>query len=145
MTATTIAPAVRTATEDYATLRTAVGAYRVTAPLVRLTGDDRLTFLDGFLAKSADYVEPDSVREVLALNADGTPFAILLHFEIGDESWLLPRTAVTADELGDYLGLFDASAGVTVEISPPAGAPPPSRGPWPGRSRPASWTSTSPA
>lgn len=118
MTATTIAPAVRTATEDYATLRTAVGAHRVTAPLVRLTGDDRLTFLDGFLAKSADYVEPDSVREVLALNADGKPFAILLHFEIGEESWLLPRTAVTADELGAYLGRFDASAGVTVEISP---------------------------
>ncbi|TRV80416.1 aminomethyl transferase family protein [Streptomyces sp. 130] len=118
MTATTIAPAVRTATEDYATLRTAVGAYRVTAPLVRLTGDDRLTFLDGFLAKSADYVEPDSVREVLALNADGKPFAILLHFEIGEESWLLPRTAVTADELGAYLGQFDASAGVTVEIAP---------------------------
>ncbi|WLQ35136.1 aminomethyl transferase family protein [Streptomyces castrisilvae] len=118
MTATTIAPAARTATEDYATLRTAVGAYRVTDPLVRLTGDDRLTFLDGFLAKSADYVEPDSVREVLALNADGKPFAILLHFEIGEESWLLPRTAVTAEELGAYLGQFDASAGVTVEISP---------------------------
>ncbi|MET9644063.1 aminomethyl transferase family protein [Streptomyces syringium] len=117
MTATTIAPADRTATDDYATLRTAVGAYRVTAPLVRLTGDDRLTFLDGFLAKSADYVEPDTVREVLALNADGTPFAILLHFEIGDESWLLPRTALTADELGGYLAQFEAS-GVTVEISP---------------------------
>ncbi|MBP2403913.1 Aminomethyltransferase [Streptomyces netropsis] len=117
MTATTLAPADRTATDDYATLRTAVGAYRVTAPLVRLTGDDRLTFLDGFLAKSADYVEPDTVREVLALNADGTPFAILLHFEIGDESWLLPRTAATADELGAYLAQFEPS-GVTVEVSP---------------------------
>ncbi|MFJ4503583.1 aminomethyl transferase family protein [Streptomyces sp. NPDC088864] len=117
MTATTIAPAARTATEDYVTLRTAVGAYRITAPLVRLTGDERLTFLDGFLAKSADYVEPDTVREVLALNADGKPFAILLHFEIGEESWLLPRTAVTADELTAYLGQFDAD-GVTVEIAP---------------------------
>lgn len=116
MTATTFA-AARTATGDYTTLRTAVGAYRVTAPLVRLTGDDRLTLLDGFLAKSADYVEPDTVREALALNADGTPFAILLHFEIGDESWLLPRTAVTAGELGAYLAQFE-TPGVTVEVAP---------------------------
>lgn len=118
MPATPVASAVRTATDDYATLRTAVGAYRVTAPLVRLTGDDRLTFLDGFLAKSADYVEPDTVRDVLALNADGTPFAILLHLEIGDESWLLPRTALTTGELAAYLRQFETSAGVTVEISP---------------------------
>ncbi|MBT3077191.1 MULTISPECIES: aminomethyltransferase family protein [Streptomyces] len=117
-TLTTSTPTATTPTADYATLRTTVGAYRVTAPLVRLTGDDRLTFLDGFLAKSADYVEPDTVREALALNADGTPFAILLHFEIGDASWLLPRTAVTAAELAAYLGQFDASSGVTVEIAP---------------------------
>ncbi|MEU6483379.1 aminomethyl transferase family protein [Streptomyces sp. NPDC046887] len=118
MTATALATATSaTATGDYATLRTAVGAYRIAAPLVRLTGDDRLAFLDGFLAKSADYVEPDTVREVLALNADGTPFAILLHFEIGDESWLLPRTAVTADALGAYLARFE-TAGVTVEVAP---------------------------
>ncbi|MFF8832029.1 aminomethyl transferase family protein [Streptomyces sp. NPDC015131] len=116
-TTTATAPAARTAADDYATLRTAVGAYRVTAPLVRLTGDDRLTFLDGFLAKSADYVEPDTVREALALNADGSPFAILLHFELGDESWLLPRTTVTDTELDAYLGQFE-TPGVTVEIRP---------------------------
>ncbi|MFP3991535.1 aminomethyl transferase family protein [Streptomyces sp. E11-3] len=118
MTTITVTPAAHTATDDYATLRTAVGAYRVTAPLVRLTGDDRLTHLDRFLAKSADFVEPDTAREVLALNADGTPFAILLHFEIGDETWLLPRTAVTDGELSAYLGQFETAAGVTVEISP---------------------------
>lgn len=118
MTATTLAPAARTSADDYAALRTTVGAYRVTAPLVRLTGDDRLTFLDAFLAKSADYVEPDTVREVLALNADGTPFAILLHLEIGDESWLLPRTAVTAGELRAHLARFEDGAAVTVEVDP---------------------------
>ncbi|MBD0838585.1 aminomethyl transferase family protein [Streptomyces sp. TRM68416] len=118
MTTTLTTSAPRTATEAYATLRTTVGAYRVTAPLVRLTGDDRLSFLDGFLAKSADYVEPDTVREVLALDEDGTPFAILLHFEIGDESWLLPRTAVTAEELAAYLGRFEQGAGVTVDVEP---------------------------
>ncbi|WP_156725745.1 aminomethyl transferase family protein [Streptomyces apocyni] len=121
MTATTVTvtpAAARTATDDYATLRTTVGAYRVTAPLVRLTGDDRLTHLDRFLTKSADFVEPDTAREVLALNADGTPFAILLHFEIGDETWLLPRTSVTDSELDTYLRQFETAAGVTVEISP---------------------------
>ncbi|ARP70700.1 glycine cleavage system protein T [Streptomyces pluripotens] len=115
---TTTAAALRTHADDYATLRTSVGAYRIEAPLVRISGDDRPELLDLFLAKSSDYVEPDTVREVLALNADGTPFAILLHFEIGEDSWLLPRTRVGADELRAYLGELECPAGVEVEIEP---------------------------
>ncbi|MFJ1757494.1 aminomethyl transferase family protein [Kitasatospora sp. NPDC088134] len=113
----TTAPA-RTAQDDYTTVRTAIGAYRITAPLVRVSGGDRYEFLDLFLAKSSEYVEPDSVREALALNADGTPFAILLHFEIGDDSWLLPRTPVTAEELTAYLAALDTPADATVEVEP---------------------------
>ncbi|GAA3486444.1 aminomethyl transferase family protein [Streptomyces cremeus] len=110
--------AARTLTEDYATLRTAVGAYRVQAPLVRLTGDERLTLLDRLLAKSADFVEPETVREVLALNADGSPFALLLHFELADESWLLPRTHVTADALRAHFETVGVPAGAHVEVEP---------------------------
>ncbi|MFD5078879.1 aminomethyl transferase family protein [Streptomyces sp. NPDC058371] len=117
MTTTTIAPS-RTEKDDYATVRTTVGAYRIDAPLVRLSGDDRLALLDQFLAKSGEYVDPDTVREALALNADGTPFAVLLHFEIGEESWLLPRTQVTVEALRGYLDELDVPEGVTVEIEP---------------------------
>ncbi|CAM3712527.1 hypothetical protein GCM10009799_02090 [Nocardiopsis rhodophaea] len=115
---TTTGDASRTRVDDYATLRTTVGAYRVTAPLVRISGDERLVLLDRFAAKSSDFVEPDTVREVLSLNTDGSPFAILLHFEIGDESWLLPRTPVTAEELRGYLDGLGAPDGVTVEVEP---------------------------
>ncbi|MER6919496.1 aminomethyl transferase family protein, partial [Streptomyces spiralis] len=113
----TTAP-LRTETDDYTTVRTTVGAYRITAPLVRVSGDERITLLDQFLAKSGEFVEPDTVREALALNADGTPFAILLHFEIGDDAWLLPRTQVTADELRAYLEQLDVPEDVTVEVEP---------------------------
>ncbi|MFF4345046.1 aminomethyl transferase family protein [Kitasatospora sp. NPDC001540] len=113
----TTAPA-RTAQDDYTTVRTTIGAYRITAPLVRISGGDRYEFLDLFLAKSSEYVEPDTVREALALNTDGSPFAILLHFEIGDDSWLLPRTPVTAAELTAYLDAVDAPSDVTVEVEP---------------------------
>ncbi|MEU1402267.1 aminomethyl transferase family protein [Streptomyces sp. NPDC005728] len=113
----TTAP-LRTETDDYTTVRTTVGAYRISAPLVRVSGDERISLLDQFLAKSGEFVEPDTVREALALNADGTPFAILLHFEIGDDAWLLPRTAVTADELRGYLEQLDVPEDVTVEVEP---------------------------
>src|SRR5262245_51040690 len=96
-------PQARTATADYSTVRNAVGVYPVTAPLVRVTGDDRLELLDGFLAKSAEFVEPDTVREVLALNADGAPFAILLQIELDEVTWLLPRTPVETVDLQTYL------------------------------------------
>jgi aminomethyltransferase len=108
----------RTEKDDYATLRTATGVYRIDAPLVRITGDDRLPVLDQFMAKSSEFVEPDTVREVLTLKEDGTPFAILLHFEIGEESWLLPRTPLTAGELRGYLDQFDVPEDVTVEVEP---------------------------
>ncbi|MET8169234.1 aminomethyl transferase family protein [Streptomyces sp. NPDC005329] len=117
MTTTTVS-ALRTASDDYATVRTTIGAYRIDAPLVRVSGDERLSLLDQFLAKSGDFVEPDSVREVLALNADGTPFAILLHFEIGEDAWLLPRTGVSADELRGYLDGLDVPEGVEVDVEP---------------------------
>ncbi|MEV3932942.1 MULTISPECIES: aminomethyltransferase family protein [unclassified Streptomyces] len=117
MTVTTVT-GPRTSTEDYATLRTTAGAYRVTAPLVRITGDERIALLDQFLAKSGEFVDPDTVREALALNTDGSPFAVLLHFEIGDEAWLLPRTPVTEDELRGYLAALDVPEGVTVETAP---------------------------
>ncbi|MCG6494790.1 aminomethyl transferase family protein [Kitasatospora sp. A2-31] len=116
MTTTVAVP--RTAQDDYTTVRTATGAYRITAPLVRVSGGDRYTLLDRFLAKSSEYVEPDTVREALALNADGTPFAIFLHFEIGDDSWLLPRTPVTTEALRGYLDALDAPEDVTVEVEP---------------------------
>ncbi|MCH0566838.1 MULTISPECIES: aminomethyl transferase family protein [unclassified Streptomyces] len=115
---TTSVAASRTQSDDYATVRTTVGSYRITAPFVRISGDERLSLLDRFLAKSAEFVEPDTVREVLALNEDGSPFAILLHFEIGDDSWLLPRTAVTAGELGAYLAQLDLPAGVEIDVEP---------------------------
>ncbi|MEV4559180.1 aminomethyl transferase family protein [Kitasatospora sp. NPDC049285] len=110
--------AVRTAQDDYTTVRSTIGVYRITAPLVRISGGDRYDLLDQFLAKASEYVEPDTVREALALNADGSPFAIVLHFEIGDDSWLLPRTPVTAEELSAYLDALDTPSDVTVEIAP---------------------------
>ncbi|MFB7617046.1 aminomethyl transferase family protein [Kitasatospora sp. NPDC056181] len=116
MTTTVAVP--RTAQDDYTTVRTAIGVYRISSPLVRVSGGDRYTLLDQFLAKSSEYVEPDSVREALALNADGTPFAIVLHFEIGDDSWLLPRTPITTEALRSYLDELDTTGDVTVEIEP---------------------------
>ncbi|WP_200262249.1 aminomethyltransferase family protein [Streptomyces sp. HSG2] len=115
---TTIDATPRTAADDYATVRNSVGAYRIDAPLVRLTGDDRLSLLDTLLTKSADFVEPDTVREALALGDDGTPFAILLHCEVGEDSWLIPRTGVTAEEIRAHLEGAEVPPGVTVEVEP---------------------------
>ncbi|WP_256107441.1 aminomethyl transferase family protein [Streptomyces sp. ODS05-4] len=108
----------RTAADDYTTLRTAVGAYPVTAPLVRITGERRTALLDRFLTRSGEFVEPDTVREALALHADGSPFAVLLHFEIDEDAWLLPRTPVTVEQLSTYLDQFELPDGVAVEIAP---------------------------
>lgn len=116
MTSTEIRPG-RTAADDYATIRSTVGVYQVGKPLVRLTGDDRYEFIDQFASRSSEYVDPETVREVIALNDDGTPFAMLLHIEIDDVTWLLPRTEVTAEQLAAYLGQF-AADDVTVEVAP---------------------------
>ena len=49
-------------TEQYKTLRTSVGLHTPTGPLVRITGDDRLEFLDTFLSRASDFVDPDTTR-----------------------------------------------------------------------------------
>jgi aminomethyltransferase len=103
---------------DYTTVRTTVGVYPVTAPLARVTGDDRLALLDQFLSKASDFVEPETTREALALNDDGTPFALVLHLELGEESWLLPRTPTTTAQFEEYLQSLDTSGDVNVEVNP---------------------------
>ncbi len=105
-------------TQDYQTIRTHVGVYPITAPLVRLTGYDRLELLDTILSKGSDFVDPDTTREALALNADGSPFAIVLHLELADESWIYPRTPVSAEVFGTYLNAFAAPGDTQVEIAP---------------------------
>lgn len=107
-----------TAQTDYQIIRNATAVHTLGAPLVRLTGDDRLEFLDGFLSKSSDFVDPDTTRECLALEDDGRPFAIMLHLELDEISWLVPRNAVSVGELVDYLGTMDVPDGVTVEVAP---------------------------
>lgn len=107
-----------TAQTDYQIIRNATAVHTLGAPLVRLTGDDRLEFLDGFLSKSSDFVDPDTTRECLALEDDGRPFAIMLHLELDEVSWLVPRSAVSVGELVDYLGTMDVPDGVTVEVAP---------------------------
>lgn len=107
-----------TAQTDYQIIRNATAVRTLGAPLVRLTGDDRLEFLDGFLSKSSDFVDPDTTRECLALEDDGRPFAIMLHLELDEVSWLVPRSAVSVGELVDYLGTMDVPDGVTVEVAP---------------------------
>lgn len=105
-------------TADYTTVRSTVGVYRAPNPLVRIGGDDRLALLDQFLSKAADFVEPDTTRECLALTDDGAPFAMIVHLELGEETWLLPRTPVTAQALREYLAGLDTSGDVTVEVEP---------------------------
>ena len=107
-----------TAQTDYQIIRNATAVHTLGAPLVRLTGDDRLEFLDGFLSKSSDFVDPDTTRECLALEDDGRPCAIMLHLELDEVSWLVPRNAVSVGELVDYLGTMDVPDGVTVEVAP---------------------------
>ena len=107
-----------TAQTDYQIIRNATAVHTLGAPLGRLTGDDRLEFLDGFLSKSSDFVDPDTTRECLALEDDGRPFAIMLHLELDEVSWLVPRNAVSVGELVDYLGTMDVPDGVTVEVAP---------------------------
>lgn len=104
--------------DDYTALRTTVGAYRISAPLVRITGAERFTFLDALLSRSSAFVEPNTVREALSLRPDGSAFAIWLHLEIDDESWLLPRTPVTAEDVRTHLDALDLPEGVTVETEP---------------------------
>lgn len=103
---------------DYTALRESVGLRTVTGPLVRLRGDDRLAVLDALLSKGSDYVEPETTREALALNADGTPLAIFVHLELDEECWLVPTTPLTAAQLRRHLAGVDIPAGATVEIDP---------------------------
>lgn len=104
-------------TTDYRTLRDSVGVYSPAGPLIHVTGEDRFDFLDAFLSRSAEYVDVETTRECLALSEDGTPFAIFLHLEREDETWLLPRTSVTADEVASYLSRF-ITGDVAIEVAP---------------------------
>lgn len=103
---------------DYTALRESVGLRTVPGPLVRLQGEDRMAVLDALLSKGSDYVEPETTREALALNADGTPLAIFVHLELDDECWLIPTTALKADQLREHLSNVLIPAGTTVEIDP---------------------------
>lgn len=103
---------------DYTVLRESVGLRTVTGPLLRLRGEDRSAVLDRLLSKGSDYVEPETSREALALNADGTPLAIFVHLELDEECWLVPNTPLTAGELRKHLSHLEIPAGVTVEIDP---------------------------
>lgn len=103
---------------DYQIIRNATAVHTIHAPLVRITGDDRLEFLDQFLSRSSDFVDPDTTRECLALADDGRPFAILLHLELEEASWLLPRSSVGIDDLTDYLEELDAPGDVRIEVAP---------------------------
>ena len=105
-------------TEQYKTLRTSVGLHTPTGPLVRITGDDRLEFLDTFLSRASDFVDPDTTRECLALTEDGLPLTIFLHIEREEESWLLPRTAIDAATLATYLGNLETDGDLSIEIAP---------------------------
>lgn len=102
---------------DYQTLRSTAGVYVPSGPLVRVTGDDRLGFMDAFLSRSAEYVDIDTTRECLALDAEGRPFAIFLHLEREEESWLMPRTPLTAAGLSAYLEAF-VEGDVQVSVAP---------------------------
>lgn len=106
-----------TITTDYAILRQSAGVYTHAGPLVRVTGDDRLSFLDTFLSRSATYVDIDTTRECLALDAEGRPFAIFLHLEREEESWLLPRTPLSAAQMSEYLAPF-VEGDVAVTVAP---------------------------
>lgn len=102
---------------DYRTLRDSVGVHTPTGPLIRITGEDRFDFLDAFLSRSSEYVDIETTRECLALRRDGIPFAIFLHMEREDETWLLPRTVATSKEMTSYLTPF-VTGDVKVEVAP---------------------------
>ncbi|MSS44617.1 aminomethyl transferase family protein [Cutibacterium sp. WCA-380-WT-3A] len=103
---------------QYQALRTTVGFHIPSAPLVRITGEDRLEFLDSFLSRSCDFVDPDTTRECLALTEDGLPLTIFLHIEREEESWLLPRTDIDNEALTSYFDGLDTDGDVSVEIAP---------------------------
>jgi aminomethyltransferase len=85
--------------EHYTRLRTTVGHYSASAGPVALTGLERGELLGRSLARDSEYVEPDTVRESLLLNADGTVGDAVTHLELDDASWLLPHSRTGLDLL----------------------------------------------
>lgn len=103
------------AAADYTTIRESVGCYQPSGVLVRISGADRLDYLDSIMSKGTEFVEPDQVREVILLADDGAPFAVVTHFEMEEESWLLTQTPTTVEAVEDY---FAGAEGAEVEVGP---------------------------
>ncbi|WP_058235078.1 hypothetical protein [Devriesea agamarum] len=107
-----------TSQTDYQVIRQSTAVHPIETPLVRIVGDERLDFCDALLSRSSEFMDPDTTHECLALTSEGEPFAIFAHLELTDESWLLARTPVSADEVQDYLSDIPVPDGVIWEVSP---------------------------
>ncbi|WP_265443689.1 hypothetical protein [Flexivirga meconopsidis] len=105
-----------TAAADYDTVRSGSACYQPAGVLVRVTGADRLDYLDTVLSKSTEFVEPDQVREVLLLTDDAEPFAVVTHWELEDETWLLTQTPVAVADVEAFFA--QAADGVEIDVAP---------------------------
>ncbi|MEY9926775.1 glycine cleavage system aminomethyltransferase T [Catenulispora sp. GP43] len=118
-TATTPAAVAR----HYDHLRRTVGVYAPAAGLVSLTGLERGLVLSRLLARESEYVEPNTARDSLVLDADGGVWDAVVHIELDDTGWLLSQSradladlvrAVAADldeaEVADAAAEYEAVA-----------------------------------
>ncbi|MFI9650049.1 aminomethyl transferase family protein [Streptomyces sp. NPDC052040] len=112
MTGTPSAATATSVAEQYAALRTSVGWCTPYTSLVRLTGMERARILARLLARDSEFVEPDTVRDSLVLNEDGSIHDVVTHIELDDASWLLSQSradlAETVEETAGTCGVTDA-------------------------------------
>jgi len=85
--------------QQYGHVRRIVGVYAPGASLVALTGLERGVVLGQVLAKDSEYVEPNTARDTLILEKDGSVWDAVIHVELDDTSWLIAQSRTGLAEL----------------------------------------------
>jgi aminomethyltransferase len=100
-----------TTARQYHNLRRTVGVYAPGAGLVAVTGLERGVVLGRVLARDSEYVEPNTARDTLVLNEDGTVWDAVIHIELDDTSWLISQSRTDLASLlrGAAEGLDDVA------------------------------------
>ncbi|MFG2888261.1 hypothetical protein [Streptomyces sp. NPDC048248] len=104
---------------DHLRLRESVGHYSpgpsTSGALVEIGGLERSTLLQQALARDSSFVEPDTARDSLLLNEDGSIWDVVTHIELADRCLLLSPARAG---LARLLETVAAGAGITdVEIT----------------------------
>ncbi len=85
--------------QHYDRIRSTVAVYTPGSSLVAVSGLERGVVLGRVLAKDSEFVEPDTARDTLILQEDGSIWDAVIHIELDDTSWLIAQSRTDLAEL----------------------------------------------